>query len=321
MALLLSLFLTCMVSAIVMVADPPAFRLPHPLAPSLPQLSDAEEDELDGIIDRFMLFDVGRLPGPAGQQALKQFEALKSDAIPALLRGLARSARLDHDCPVTVIARRLRDLLLRSTDRTLLAFARDEVDSVDLRRHRGIVTDLKVRLTGRLALLDRSNTPEPPLYHDEKLAGLTVADIKKMLANNPDAVTARAVLGELATRKEPEVLEALALGASSPYPEIRAIGRKQLALYLSKRTDNQMSTLLRHDMIEVRRAAALAMLGSRSPLSIEAIALLKDDSAQVRQAVHQELVRQAGKDLAALGDNATSLTKAVTVWTAWWRQR
>jgi hypothetical protein len=73
----------------------------------------------------------------------------------------------------------LRDLLLRSTDRTLLAFARDEVDSVDLRRHRGIVTDLKVRLTGRLALLDRSNTPEPPLYRDEKLAGLTVADIKK----------------------------------------------------------------------------------------------------------------------------------------------
>ena len=187
-------------------ADSPSFRLPHPLAPSLPQLSDAEEDELDGIIDRFMLFDVGRLPGPAGQQALKQFEALKSDAIPALLRGLARSARLDHDCPVTVIARRLRDLLLRSTDRTLLAFARDEVDSVDLRRHRGIVTDLKVRLTGRLALLDRSNTPEPPLYRDEKLAGLTVADIKKMLANNPDAVTARAVLGELATRKEPEVL-------------------------------------------------------------------------------------------------------------------
>jgi hypothetical protein len=74
-------------------------------------------------------------------------------------------------------------------------------------------------------------------------------------------------------------------------------------------------------MIEVRRAAALAMLGTRSPLSIEAIALLEDDSAQVRQAVHQELVRQAGKDLAALGDSAASRAKAVTVWTAWWRQR
>jgi hypothetical protein len=142
-----------------------------------------------------------------------------------------------------------------------------------------------------------------------------------MLANNPDAVTARVVLGELATRKEPEALEAMALGASSPYPNIRAIGRKQLALYLSKRTDNQLSTLLRHATIEVRRSAALVMLGSRSPLSTEAITLLEDDSAQVRQSVHDELVRQAGKDLAAPGENSASRAKAVAVWTAWWRQR
>ena len=83
-ALKIIVLLAYVISATMAVADQPAFRLPHPLAPSLPELSDAEEDELDGIIDRFMLFDVGRLPGPAGQQALKQFEALKSDAIPAL---------------------------------------------------------------------------------------------------------------------------------------------------------------------------------------------------------------------------------------------
>ncbi|MFM7541315.1 MAG: hypothetical protein ACKO9Z_16810, partial [Planctomycetota bacterium] len=71
---------------------PADFRPPHPLAPSLPQLSDAAEDDLDALIDRFMLFDIGKLPGPAGLKAQKDFEALGPEAIPALLRGLSRSA-------------------------------------------------------------------------------------------------------------------------------------------------------------------------------------------------------------------------------------
>lgn len=103
------------------------FRSPHPLAPSLPQLSDAEEDELDALIDRFMLFDIGKLPGPAGLKAQKDFDALGPEAVPALLRGFARSARLDHDCPVTVIAKKLRLALLATTNRKYKSLGASEI--------------------------------------------------------------------------------------------------------------------------------------------------------------------------------------------------
>jgi len=42
----------------------------NPIAPSLPVLSEEEEDRLDGIVNRFMLFDTGNLAGPAGARAL-----------------------------------------------------------------------------------------------------------------------------------------------------------------------------------------------------------------------------------------------------------
>ena len=67
----------------------------NPIAPSLPFLSEEEEeDRLDGIVNRFMLFDTGNLAGPAGARALEDFQKLGNEAIPALLRGLRKSAVL-----------------------------------------------------------------------------------------------------------------------------------------------------------------------------------------------------------------------------------
>src|SRR5262245_787914 len=74
-------------------------RKPHPFAPSLAELTEEEEDKLDKIIDRFMEYDVGKLKGAEGLQALRAFEKLGPDAIPALLRGLNRAAAINHSCP------------------------------------------------------------------------------------------------------------------------------------------------------------------------------------------------------------------------------
>ena len=66
-------------------------RKPHPFAPSLPQLTDEEEDKLDDIINRFILHDSGRLPGAEGTRARAEFDKLGPDAIPALIRGLNKA--------------------------------------------------------------------------------------------------------------------------------------------------------------------------------------------------------------------------------------
>ena len=318
----MGLFLFIPIVASVFPQKTDTFRLPHPLAPTIAQLTEAEEDELDALIDRFMLFDIGRLPGPEGLKAQKDFEALKSDAIPALLRGLARSARLDHDCPVTVIAKKLRTLLRSTTDRQLLAFARDEADAADLRKHRGVITALKVGITGQLAALDRAGTPPPPAYRDPRLANLTVEELRKKLAAKPsDPDWAHALLGELVQRNEPGVLEVLAMGASSTYPNVRVVGRKHLADWMAKRPSAQLASFLKHEQSEVRRAAAVRLLVSKDPAALAAIDLLTDPVPAVRQAVHAELVRQAKKDLQAPGETPESQSKAVNAWKSWWQAR
>ena len=71
-------------------------RKPSPLAPSLRSLTPEEEKEFDGVIDRFIQFDTGRLKGQKGKQAVSDFKQLGPDAIPALIRGLNRAASIDY---------------------------------------------------------------------------------------------------------------------------------------------------------------------------------------------------------------------------------
>ncbi|HMF13550.1 MAG TPA: hypothetical protein VKE94_14625, partial [Gemmataceae bacterium] len=78
-----------------------------PYAPSLPYLTKEEEEKLDEVIDRFMLYDIGRLQGEDARKALKDFKDLGPEAIPALVRGLNRAAKIEHSCPVVVIAQKL----------------------------------------------------------------------------------------------------------------------------------------------------------------------------------------------------------------------
>jgi hypothetical protein len=98
-----------------------------PYAPSLPYLTKEEEEKIDEIIDRFMLYDIGRLQGEAARKALKDFKDLGPEAIPALVRGLNRAATIEHSCPVVVIAQKIGKLLGTSEDRELLEFVRDSV--------------------------------------------------------------------------------------------------------------------------------------------------------------------------------------------------
>src|SRR5262249_60044157 len=104
--------------AFLLPGEPP--RQPHPLAPSLPQLADQEEERIDKIIDRFILYDTGKLHGAEAKQALTEFQKLGPEATPALLRGLNRAAAIEHSCPALVIAKKLARILNATTDVELL---------------------------------------------------------------------------------------------------------------------------------------------------------------------------------------------------------
>src|SRR3954463_12826918 len=77
------------------------------MAPSLPPLTRAEEDRLDDIIRRFTQADIGALKGEAGRRAVKEFESLGIEAVPALLRGLNKAAFIRHSCPCLMISKKL----------------------------------------------------------------------------------------------------------------------------------------------------------------------------------------------------------------------
>src|SRR5688572_22305512 len=74
-------------------------RKPHPLAPSLPELSEEEEAKIDAIIDRFIEADTGKLHGPEAKKALQDFHRLGPEATFALIRGMNKAAAIDHSCP------------------------------------------------------------------------------------------------------------------------------------------------------------------------------------------------------------------------------
>ena len=65
-------------TAILLAAEPPTspsdidtkpMRKPHPLAPSLPQLTDEEENKLDDTINRFIKADAGQAKTEDAKQA------------------------------------------------------------------------------------------------------------------------------------------------------------------------------------------------------------------------------------------------------------
>src|SRR5947209_6419880 len=134
-----------------------AERERHPLAPSLPLLTEEEQQALERVIDRFIAYDTGKLKGPAGKKALDDFRALGPEAIPALLDGLNRAATMEDSCPAVLIAKKLARLLSASNDSQLLDLARETIGAgVKARRHSVVLKDLKVTCQLRKAALQRA---------------------------------------------------------------------------------------------------------------------------------------------------------------------
>ena len=82
--------------------------------------------QFDKIVDDFIQYDVGRLPGEPGRIANARFQSLKDPrAVPALVRGANKASRIRASCPIVVISSKLGGLMRATNDPRLLQHALD----------------------------------------------------------------------------------------------------------------------------------------------------------------------------------------------------
>jgi hypothetical protein len=291
-------------------------RRPHPFAPSLPELTEAEEDKIDRVIDRFILQDTGKLRGAEGLAALREFERLGPEAIPALIRGLNRAAKIQHSCPATVITKKLNRMLLASLDTELLQFARDEVGSgVGRSRHQALLQDLRVTcMLHRNALLRAGVTPPRPLFR------MTVAELSTAMEKESATPRLKLLLTEVERRRGPEAIAALARAAGNRDEDVRQTARELLDKHLYRQSVDTVKEKLTDAHPEVRRAAIRLAVARMPALTGYVVDLLNDPEAEVRLAAHQALQALAmGKDFGPTpGADAAAREEAVKKWRSWW---
>jgi hypothetical protein len=305
----------------VLAADPPAAdtpRKPSVYAPSLPQLTKEEEAKYDQIIDRFIQADVGLLRGAEARDAVRDFKNLKSDAIPCLIRGLNRAARIEHSCPVVVIAEKLQRLLLASDDPELLQFARDEIGAgVGRTRHQNVLQDLRFRCMLRKNALARRGPPGPKAPRVMSTAELAQA------AGSERGPRLKQVLTELETRRGKEVLDGLTVAATSYDSDTKKLGRDLLERHLGRQPAAFVKDRLADEQAAVRLAAVRVVAAKFPVLAPAVIDLLGDADAEVRAAAREALVRLSrGQDFGPSPDAAAAeREQAQQKWRDWWARQ
>jgi hypothetical protein len=298
-------------------------RRPSPLAPSLPELTKEEEEKLDQIIDRFMLYDIGRLQGEEGGRALRDFKKLGPEAIPALIRGVNRAATIEHSCPVVVIAEKLGRLLLASDDMELLQFARDEVGAgVGRTRHATVLSDLRLKVTMRKNLVSRRPPPAERPVVARAAAAMSNSELAQA-AGSAHGPRLKEVLTELEKRKGPEVLAGLATATASSDRDSQDLARDLLDSHLQRQPEAVVKQKLKDTHPEVRQAAARVAAARMPNLGGDVIDLLTDDVAAVRAAARQALVLLSrGEDFGPeSGADKAAWAEAQKKWRGWWDRR
>lgn len=302
------------------------------IAPSLPQLSREEERALDALIDRFMRADVGTLTGPEANQAIRDFNALGMEAVPALIRGLNRAAEINHSCPALQLSRKLQGLLSRSTDPELLEFARDNIGAGvgERSRHRGVFQTMRTQLMLRQNALARLNPPPerrlitptppvPPTLGGRDPERLSTTELVR-LARTEEGEPLVRVLREVASRRGPDVLPTLAARAGSSTSDIRELSRELMAKHLGGLDAGSLRSLLEHTDSQIRQAAVGVILEKHPSGLGWLLDRLADSEDDIRQQVRQALARNArtvdfGPEPGA--DDAEA-RKARDRWRTWW---
>jgi hypothetical protein len=288
-------------------------RKPSGIAPSLPALTLKEEEKLDAIIDRFIQHDIGKLRGEEGQKARKEFEALGTEAIPALIRGFNKAVQIDHSCPTLMIKTKLIKMLMSSTDVELLEFARDNLGAgVGRTTHAGVINDLRVQCMLRKNALLRAGITAQKLP-----ARMTSIELVQAVSRERGP-RLKEVLTELETRRGPEVPVGLAVALSSTDKDIQTLGRDLLERNLARQGAAMVRSKLKDENAEVRKAAIHAA-AKTSGMVADLIDRLDDQQSDVREEARAALVKLSGGEDFGPSPDADSSQRQISIakWRTW----
>jgi HEAT repeat protein len=279
------------ITALPQLSEMPLLTPAADLAPKeVPKATPEREALYDAVVQRFILYDVGRLPGLAGRKAAADFEALGSDAIPALVRGLNRSATLDASCPVVAISGKLGTLLAACNDLELIAQVRDSIGKgVGLTLYAPYLDALKQSCANRLKKSQDLLKPRVPQ--------LVAALKSKDATTRRKAANTLGLVGADAKTAVPALVESL----KDPDPQVRGTAARALAAIGPPAVPALLKAAESSPDRSVCSLAYLA-LGESRPADAEAlralVAALKDPEKEVRAA--------AAFALARLGDGAVA---------------
>jgi hypothetical protein len=282
-----------------------------------PAAGDDEEKQRDAVIDRFILADTGRLAGAEAKKAVEAFKKLGVESVPALLRGLNKSAKIDHSCPVLMIAKKLSTILLASDDEKLVEMARDEIGAgLSRSPHAAALADLRVRLAMHQNALSR----RPPIPPKGPGAMTTQALMKAVPKVRGEQLLS--VLRELGKRDENEALTGLSLAASaSRDPEAAKLAREMLDARVSRDSLSAVKERMEDGGVEVKRSAIRVARDKHVGLTLAVIDRLTDDSPAVRAEARAALkkVSEGKEDFGP--EPAAAKAKQLEArkrWKAWW---
>ena len=321
------IYVLYMAAILAQTSSAPDQRPPNPLAPSLRQITEAEQARFEAIIDRFVKYDTGKLTGAEGKKALADFNALPQEAIFALIEGFNRAANMEDSCPAVIIGKKIQRILNASDDLDLLAYAKETIGSeVTGKRHLGMMKDLQFSILLRRGAIQRKNLASgggnKTTSGNKTFPSMSLAELSKA-AEKEKGPRLKEVLIEIEKRQSPKVFDTLVQAARSDDKDIQGLGQLLLAKKVEKQSNAQLKDLLKHELTEVRLETVKSIASRKLPWGKELIDRLQDQEEEVRQAARKGLVGLSeGQDFGPMpnlsfGERET----AVAQWRAWWAKQ
>lgn len=310
-------------AALLLIADAdPQFRdrEPHPLAPSLPLLTKAEEQRIEATIERFIQADIGKIRGIEAKKAFDDFKTLGPEATFNLIDGLNRTANMESSCPAVIIAKKLAGIFLATEDMQLLTFAKENIGAgVTAKRHLNVMHDLQTNILLRKGTLQRrALATKGAAAPTKSLSAMSLTELEQAARQNSPQLNS--ILTEAGKRQGAKAIDILATGIANKDAQIVKLSQGLLAKNLHHQTSDILKTMLKHNLPDVRRAAADIIGSKRLRFGKELIELLQDSDVEVRQASRRALVRLSGgldhgpEPDASFGDREAAIER----WQAWW---
>lgn len=297
-------------------------RPSHPLAPSLPMATKAENAAFKKVIDRLIEVESGKFPMSAVKEATRDVEMLPPEAIFVLVDRFNFAASNEHSCPAVILARKITKIIERSGDVELVSFVRENAGAgLKAKRHLGVISDLKTAsvlrrnyLTAQ-AVAIQQGLGKPP-------ASMSLAELSGAVTKVP-AARLPALIAEAEKRKDNQRLDVLGIAAERKEKDIQNLARGLLRKQTDDASEENLRKLLTHARPEVRRAAIASTEARGMSMGDALIDRLLDDDAGVRRAAYEALLRMnSGASVATWDDTSPGhRIAAVEKWREWWKSK